>query len=197
MKKLRLITLFVIALAALLPLSALASATSTTSPVYSFADGSVKGASTLVRNKNRVSATLQTSGLDAGAAYTVWWVIFNLPENCSDPCNLDDIFVNGDPEQGMNWLAIEEAQISLLWAAGHVIGNNGIGNFGASLSEGKATGELLFGPGLVDAQTAEIHLVARTHGSPIPGQIKAQIHTFGGGCEVNFCEDQQYSIHLP
>jgi hypothetical protein len=197
MKKLRLITLFIIVLAALLPLSALASARSTTSPVYSFADSSVKGTSTLVRNENGISATLHTSGLEANAAYTIWWVVFNLPENCSAPCNLDDLFINGDPALGMNWTAIDAAQISLLWAAGHVTGSNGTGNFGASLAKGRVTGELLFGPGLIDARTAEIHLVARTHGSPIPGLIKEQIHTFGGGCEINYCEDQQYSIHLP
>ena len=84
----------------------------------------VPGASsTLVRTQDAITMTIHTSGLDPGAAYTVWWIIFNNPGACSDGvCGLDD-FGNG------------AAAPPLLWAAAHVIGNSGVGNFAAHLEE--------------------------------------------------------------
>ncbi len=61
--------------------------------------------------------------------------------------------------------------------------------------------------GLQDARQAEIHLVLRSHGPKIPGQINAQISSFQGGCTTNLppftevpdeigeCADIHASIH--
>ena len=75
---------------------------------------------------------------------------------------------------------------AVLFATGHVIGGNGKGNFSARLSED--------GTGLTNAEGAEIHIVIRSHGQPIPGMVDDQIHTFGGGCETNDCADHQFAI---
>ena len=53
----------------------------------------------------------------------------------------------------------------------------------------------MFGSGLLEAQGAEVHLILRTHGLPIPGWVDEQISTFEGGCEVNVCANQQFAIH--
>ena len=130
----------------------------------------------------------------------VWWVVFYEPGACgTSPCGLPDLFVPA-------------VKADVLYAAGNVIGGNGTGNFGAYLSEGDDSGSIasLFGlpaaEGLIDAETAEVHLIARSHGPKIPGQVDDQINSFGGGCSVELaggavpvnvgeCSDIQFSIH--
>jgi hypothetical protein len=68
----------------------------TTSLVDWFQDRTlVEGAeSTLVRMKHGVYATFSAVDLEPGEAYTLWWVIFNKPENCSNgECGVDDVFL--------------------------------------------------------------------------------------------------------
>ncbi len=161
------------------------------SEVGRFADGSlVDGASSmLVRTDDGVTMTIHTSDLEPGAAYTVWWVIFNDPAMCSDGvCGMNDLLPFGGSPAVMS---------SVVRATGHVIGNNGVGDFAAHLEEGNPLGQVLFGPGLLDARGAEIHLVVRSHGQPIPGLVDEQISMFNGGCKVNTCTDVQFTIHQP
>ncbi|HUG15898.1 MAG TPA: hypothetical protein VMM78_12880 [Thermomicrobiales bacterium] len=159
------------------------------SGVYSFADGSpVDGAhATLLRNDGGIRMTLTTSGLDAGGTYTIWWVIFNNPEACTDGVHgLGLLCGAGDLGSG-------DVAASVLYATGHVVGKNGKGNFGAHLSVGQMTNDVLFGPGLLDPRGAEVHLIVRGHGDPIPGLVREQISTVDGGCSINDCESQQFA----
>ncbi len=191
--------------------NAFAAASHSTSDVYPFPgfDGPDSDAiAQLTRNTSGVTMSLHTSNLEPGAAYTTWWVVFNNPTACLFPTGIDgncgegDIFLaDGSP----NFSQWEEAQISVLYAAGHVIGKNGRANFAASLSENDTTGSL-FGPGLINAELAEIHIIVRSHGAPIPGMVPEQIHTFGGGCtpatggtveDGNDCADPQFAIFSP
>jgi len=181
------------------------------SAVSRFDDSSeVEGAeATLLRTHNNVRMTIKTTDLDPHDTYTVWWVIFNNPEECDDGCGEPDLF--NDAVGG-----------SVLYAAGHVLGANGKGNFAGSLREGDLSGcqppweafdlELIGGDGeldmcrngLVKPQDAEIHLVVRSHGEKIPGMVNDQINTFAGGCTAetsfgaadgpNECEDQQFAM---
>jgi hypothetical protein len=130
---------------------------------------------------------LITSGLEPGATYTIWWVIFNNPEKCaSSPCAESDLSPTARGATG--------GAVGI--ATGQVLRANGRGNFGARLSVGDTTG-FLFGPGLLKPWTAEIHLVVRNHGQPLPGKVDEQITTFGGGCDVNTCTDDQFAMHVP
>jgi hypothetical protein len=147
---------------------------------------------TLVRTDTGVTMTIHTSGLVPGAVHTVWWFIYNKPDECAtDPCTFADFEIEDNP-----------VQATTLYATGHVIGNNGVGNFAAYLGEGDTSGytvppnpptpegdEL----GLVDARKAQIQLGVRSHGQPIPGMVKDQISTFNGGCPPNSCQNEQYS----
>ncbi|MDH3674054.1 MAG: hypothetical protein OES12_01055 [Anaerolineae bacterium] len=161
------------------------------------------GVSELDRANDSVSVHINTKHLDHnpnGTTYTVWWVIFNDPDNCVDGCDGADIDACA-PE-------CDDEGISVLWATGSVIPANGKGEFQADLAEGIPSGQVLFGQGLTDAEGAEIHMVIRTHGPPIPGLVDEQITLFGGGCDVEHegdlpvgvgypCEDQQFAIHQP
>jgi hypothetical protein len=161
-----------------------------TVPVHPYGDSSTNipgSSSTLVRTDNGVSMTLHTSGLDAGA-YTVWWVIFNDPSQCSGgECGVDDVL----PPPGN-----VAAGVSVARATGNVVGGSGKGNFGAALSVGD-TSEVLFGPGLTNPRGAEIHLIVRYHGEIIPGMVDEQLHDLNGGCPPNECADVQMALHLP
>ena len=144
----------------------------------------ITGASTLVRGRHAIRMTYHATGLQPGSAYTAWWVIFNRPEHCTLPCNLDDV------------LHPEASQSSLVWAAGRIANADGGADFSAELRRGKAVPGRLFGPGLKDIRNAEIHIVLRNHGAPITGQVGDQLTSLDGGCETE-CIDVQAAVHLP
>jgi hypothetical protein len=150
------------------------------------------GSTTLTRTDSGISMTVHAVGLTANNAYTVWFVIFNNPEQCATTlCGVPDVFANrGTP--------------SLRLAAGHVVGDSGIGDFGGQLSAGNTGGPAcssnpatlgICGPGLLDARTATIHLVVRSHGPAIPDLVNEQISSFTGACSVNGCANVQTAIH--
>jgi hypothetical protein len=138
-----------------------------TSPVTSSA-GAV-GTSTLVRTDSGIAFSLQTTGLPAGHAVTVWWMVVNP----------------------------DAAAPSVLYAAGHVIDDSGAAGFGGSLQEGDTDGVVeldgLSLEGLLDATGATVVLVVRDHGPARADIVQQQIHTFNV-CNPT-CTDLQMSIH--
>ena len=184
----------------------------TTSGVYWFAepDRSV-GHSHLWRTDDGVRMLFKTSELAPREALTIWWVVFNEPDKCTAPgCGEDDIFNDGDPELGLNNAQIVAADIVAGYATGDLASNGGQANFHATLGEGEIGPEVIFGVGalLKDAEEAEVHLVARSHGPAIPGLQDLQVGSFAGGC-ADFlnppeipdaegeCADIQFAVHLP
>ncbi len=174
-----------------------APATHDTSPVVWFkgatALGQVPGTvvsgahSTLLRTDNGVGMTLHTSQIPPNTANTVWWIVFNNPQFCSHGM--------GGLRCGGGDFGVAAVQASVLRAAGHVVGGDGVGDFAAYLQIGVVHTEVLFGPGLLNSRNADVHLVVRTHGAPIPGLVDQQIHSFGGGCAINTCLDIQATAH--
>lgn len=170
------------------------------SDVHLFSDGSVvmEDGSMLNRTPNGVSATLQTKDLPAGNGVTMWWVIFNNPEECTAGvggfrCGEGDLF-NPDVDA------------SVVYAAGKFIGNSGKATFSSYLLEGDVSGAY-FGPGLVDSSVADIHLVVRDHGPLNPELASEMIHSFGANCTPGTdpfgvdpdgdyaCVDLQFAVH--
>lgn len=186
-----------VALFAAMATAADASVTRQTSDVHSFENAlaPVAGASaTLVRQRNGISFTIDTSALKPGHAYTVWWVIFNRPQYCTDrllaglECGIGDL---NAPEFGLN--GDPRVQSTILRAAGHVVGSDGRTGFGGYLRTGERS-DTVIGPGLLDAMGAEVYLDVVDHG-PIdpPGNVDNQIHTFitePGSCN-GYCADDQ------
>ena len=163
MKRRILVALALIGLLSVVIVSRAGAATQTTSPVATFA-GAAVGTSTLTRTDSGVSFSLQTTGLQGGHAVTIWWMVFN-----------------------------PDGSVSVQYAAGHVIDEGGAAGFGGHLSVGDTDGVINNGPGLLDAQGANVVLVVRDHGPTDPGRVNEQIHTFGA-CNPT-CTDLQISMH--
>lgn len=179
--------------------------TKSTAEIFNLVTDEMIGESTLHRNGNGLTINFKTSGLMPGHAYTLWWVVWNKPENCETPGEC----VESDFDNAL------QVEVQLRYAAGSVAGNNGKGNFSAHLKENDDSGSIheLFGlpsfGGLQDADAAEIHAVLRSHGPKIPGQVNEQINSYEGGCVVNFppfteipdesgeCGDIIAAIHAP
>ena len=142
----------------------------------------VAGASTLLRTKKEVWLTIHTTGLDAHSVYTIWWAIFNHPDECSDPCNGDDF---NDPN----------VDVTVMWAAALITDSEGVGNVTAHLAKGDPPAGVFIGAGtgngLKKPMDAVIHAIVRFHGMPDPGMVALQISSTGGG------PNQQVAIHLP
>jgi hypothetical protein len=174
----------------LLASSAGATSTRQTSVVFTFAGFNTVGSSTLTRQAGGVTMWLRTSDLTPGDAVTVWWVVFNHPENCHTKIDNPSFpFRCGEPD-----LSRPDVQASVLYAAGNVIGHAGTAGYGAHLTAGDARGAIL-GSGLDPAQidAADIHLVVRDHGPADPALMPDEIHSFNV-CNTT-CTDVQASVH--
>lgn len=168
------------------------------------------GVVVLTRLKNGVAMRLSTVNLKPKDAVTVWWVVFNEPAKCSDnECGENDIFnldadgefiLNDDGSTPVNAAGRKAAKITALRADGHVIDESGAAQFSSRLPIGDAS-EALFGGGLQNPMTAEIHLVLRTHGPAIPGKVDSMIYSLNGGCEAAWpnppCANVQFAIFKP
>lgn len=173
------------------------------STVYEFVGMADVGDAHLSRNSHGVTMKISTalSGqlvefggpLDAywspGDATTVWFVVFNDPEGCIDGCGEDDVLAAfaGD----------NRGKVGVLQAAGHVAGGSKFRAAGR-LNENDSD-RLIFGMPLMDALTAEIHLIVRSHGPArtLTGpQLAQALHSVDGGCDVNTCGDPQFAVFL-
>ena len=163
MKRRILVALALIGLLSVVLVSRAGASTQTTSPVATFA-GDVVGSSTLTRTDSGVAFSLTTSGLQAGHAVTVWWMVFN-----------------------------PGGALSVQYAAGHVIDEGGVAEFGGHLGVGDTDGVINGGPGLLDAQGADVVLVVRDHGPADPARVSEQTHTISA-CNPT-CTDLQMSMH--
>jgi hypothetical protein len=176
---------------------------SSTSDVWWFATGkAVDGASSkLVRTGSGVSLSLRTRELAAGDAVTVWWVVFNHPDQCEGEAGSPLRCAEAD-------LFNPDVSASVQYAGGHVVGGSGRYAVGSHLSEGStagcALGDLLC-TGLIDARRADVHLVVRTHGPALTEFLPRQFNSFGAACGnveprfggggPNTCEDLQFAAH--
>ncbi len=153
----------------------------------------VSGASSqLRRDKNGVWFTIATDELDPGA-HTVWVVVFNDPDSCHDGCGGDDLMAG-------------RGNSAAFWSLGAVVGANRTGNFGGYVPENfvpagqdQILKDNTGGRGIIDAETAEIHLVLRTHGSASEdaGAVRTQLGTFNGDCrpEPDSCKNVQFALY--
>lgn len=177
-----------------------------TAEMVDFVTGAeVRGGGVLTRTATEVRGRLSALDLDKKAAYSVWWVVFNDPENCLTQfqCGESDIF---SAPGVLNAAQIVAARISVFYADGFVTGTDGTGNVTAHLDSGSLpTGTFVnfgwsepVGPGpdpnsgLVadNGLHAEMHLVVRTHGKAVAGSVGEQTSTFTALCDIQDCADQ-------
>jgi hypothetical protein len=186
-KRQLLVILALVGLLSALVIGRASAATTTTSPVVTMDQpASVVGASTLIRTDSSISMSLHTSQLPADDAVTIWWMVFNHPEACISGAT------TGGPRCGMADLANPAADLSVLYAAGHVIDDSGMADFGGHLAVDDTSGAIM-GSGLHDPAGADVTLVVHDHGPADPATVSQQIHTFGT-CNPG-CTDLQMSVH--
>lgn len=170
-------------------------------PVINPINGDEKvGIAKLFRYGRGVAMRMRSKALIPGHTYTIWWVAFNNPENCgAAPCAEADI-------------ANPAVKCEIMYATGKVIESGTEGLFWAYLKEDDSSGSIntLFGlpeyGGLLNSYQAEVHLVVRSHGPIIEGQVEEQIGSFNGGCSTSLpaftevpdeegeCADIQFAI---
>lgn len=135
----------------------------------------------------------------APRAVTMWWVIFNEPDNCvADPgatikCGSIDIFgpayleslANGAPDPSL--IAPNLAtRLGVVYASGGITNRRGDVQFGASIYNSATKTAMALPPGAdplglgraLEATDAEIHLVVRDHGRAHGRDFIAQISNF-------------------
>ncbi|NIW44751.1 MAG: hypothetical protein GWN30_08305 [Gammaproteobacteria bacterium] len=136
----------------------------------------------IYRNDRGITAQGMASGVAPGV-YTMWWVVWNAPENCNTAyaCLEPDLFNS-------------EVRVAIGYAGGAMTDKNGNFMISAHLSEGEtltgfpypefqALGLQLNDTTMIDSRHAEIHLVFRYHGIVEPMLLSTAMHTFNGGCE--------------
>ena len=158
----------------------------------------VVGSSRLDRNAGRVNVQFEAGELMAGEATTLWAVVFNNPDACVGECDDPDLFENPD------------TQADLMYVAGSVANARGEIQFASGIAEGDTSESIMHlfglpGWGIIDARTAEIHLVVRSHGQAIAELRHAQTSSFNGGCTgfgaefgtpgPNECTDLYFASH--
>jgi hypothetical protein len=160
-----------------------------TSPVFAIGPGHVflnwipDASSTLVRTSNGISISLQTTGLPAGHAVTMWALIFNNPGACGA----------GGCDESRGDLAVPGVQGSVQHVTGQIVGTDA--TFAGHVLVGDAA-DAFVGPGLLDPYGAEIHLIIRDHGELLPGFLVEQFNSDSPRfCNVA-CFDVQKSVHL-
>jgi hypothetical protein len=116
-------------------------------------------------NNNGATIKVKATGLEKGHTYTMWVVFFSDQDDCTDGCNGADL-------GGAN---------GITYGAGGVVGGSGNATFVARLSDGDVGSRV---PGAYEAgENNEFHVVIRSHGPKIPGEVSEQIHEFNGGCD--------------
>jgi hypothetical protein len=151
----------------------------------------------LLRDETSVELRAEFSGLDASATYTLWWIIFNNPEECTTGaapalCGEGDLNPDRDGE------GVNPVDRGVRNASGFITGTAGTANTRARLKEGPSpTGPAMAGFGqLNDSVGAEIHIVVQTHGAPLAGSVDQQMTVPNASCNT-VCEDQFAIVFLP
>ena len=160
-------------------------------------DVAVGGAATLLRDENSVELRAEFSDLDASSAYTLWWIIFNNPEECTTG-TAPALCGGGDLNPDRDGEGVNPVDRGVRNASGFITGTAGAANTRSKLKEGAfPTGPAVAGFGqLNDSVGAEIHVVVQTHGAPMVGSVADQM-TFPGAACNPACEDQLGIVFLP
>ena len=177
----------------------------------------VPGAFSKLDRSERGIATKLRTRARPGHAHTLWYVIFNSPENCSDAaCGDDDIFIDpSNHSAGFNAPQIAATRASVVWGSAGAVANPA-GRL--KLDGALGAGELPHGPrqvvigraedgaliplgvvtGLEDPHGAVIIAVLQDHGAAHdePELLDRQLTSFQGACNPG-CEDVQAARHLP
>ncbi|MGH1417722.1 MAG: hypothetical protein ACRBCJ_02580 [Hyphomicrobiaceae bacterium] len=125
----------------------------------------------IAKTDNGLFASLDTEGLKPGNVYTLWLVVINDPDKCSQsPCSSKDVLKRS-----------KVVSSDVGYAGGIIAAKDGSGHFAAYQSTGKLSGAW-FNNGLKSPTNAEVHLVVNDHGPLIANRTADMLSTYRGGC---------------
>ena len=129
-------------------------------------------------NSNGATIRVNATGLEPGHTYTMWVVYFSDSTQCED---------RGSGNAGCNGEDLPFAGGGVAFGNGQVVGGSGNATFTARMTTGDGVISFPppppFGFALYEAgDNNEFHVVIRSHGPKIAGDVGEQIHTFNGGC---------------
>ena len=177
----------------------------------------VTGAFSMLERADQGITTKVRTRARAGHAHTLWYVIFNAPERCSDGvCGDDDVFLDlSDHSAGFNAAQIAATRASVLWGSAGAVANPAgrLKLDGAQATGGVpgGSGQVVIGrgqdgalvplgvvTGLEDPNGAVIIVVLQDHGAAHtdPESLERQLTSFQGACNPA-CEDVQIAVHVP
>lgn len=117
---------------------------------------------------------LLTRQLTPGNVYTLWFGVYNKPENCkASPCDVKDF---------LDHAAITKPDMG--YADSLIAGADGTAKFSAYIPVGKLR-QGWYGNGFQNPQSGEIHLVLHDHGRLIPERAANMLATYRGGCTTD------------
>ena len=148
----------------------------TTEPINEFpgSGSGISGEATLTRTSDGLSVDQDVEGLTPGNAYTVWWAIWDNPQQCEhSPCEPSDLFVRaaqGSLVNGGGFVAAATTQFYSSELARHDVE-------GRQVWVGDASG-------VDNTYGAQVHVVLRDHGMAVadPADLAVQTSTFNGFC---------------
>jgi hypothetical protein len=133
------------------------------------------GTATVLSNGAKIK--IKATGLEPGHVYTMWVVYFNDSLKCDGSCNGPDLAAAGG---------------GVIGGAGKISNGDGGATFVANLKNGDGAEHVGSTPPPPFAFAAyeagsnnEFHVVIRSHGPKIAGEVSNQLHSYSGGCEVN------------
>ena len=152
----------------------------------------------LVRSPSGIEAHLALSGLFPYNAYTIYWMIYNRPQNCAvqtacNPTDLTDSSGAPDPEK------IKAVGGTVFIANGFIAASDGTADVTYSLKDGPLpSGDVAAVPPLAgylwrgNGLNAYVIVIIRTHGPATAGRMATQISQPEAGCTA--CFDHQAII---
>ncbi len=180
--------------------------TTNTESLYYFsgpdAGGDAGGLSHLTRTNGMIVAR-GTRKSRAGYVHTLWVLVFNYPDNCSDDvCGEDDIF---NEDGTLNEPQVVEVGLGIGNGSGNIAKADGTLEFGARIPMNATNGDhqVLFGQGFgpylltESPHDVEVHFIVQTHGQARGGpKLLETLNLEGSNC-TPFCSDVQFTVHLP
>jgi hypothetical protein len=133
-------------------------------------------------NKNGATISVRATDLMPGHAYTMWIVYFNDGTACQ--------FGEFGPDTNCGGGDLAAGRGGVNYGDGKIVGGTGEATFTARLNAGDGPDRGPRPPDLPGVMPYEpsdypdFHVVIRSHGPKIPGEVSEQILTFEGGCDV-------------
>jgi len=166
---------------------------------------------TLIRDPDAQTVTStewQVRELTPGDAVTAWWIFFTDQTDCEDGnsaigslCGPNDLRDHPTVQAGFGYSGPAPM-------GGTIVDENGDATFPTLTSpvitaDSPINPDFLIGNGILDLMGTEVHLMVRSHGPALGGDLETlQLSSFDGGCldgepNAGLCKNRQFAFFAP